>query len=380
MLAAVLEGDGLEGVAALAAAEAGGPVAIVLPGRGLIAASPDNDIAAGLVEYVSAQIDGRTLQQPSEVAVELPVLAGPDQIGSVLALSANGSSPVTGLKLDREEILRCAAVAALAEVAATDARDRLAEDLRGSLLEDLRDDRIDTEELLRRAGRLGCDLSRGAVAIVADVQSAKPRMAAALITGEWPGAIAEPIGDDRVYGLLTAKQGEEPAADTVKGARVIAARLGSHGPSGFSSFCADPTELGRAISEAELVLEVVSRDSRLGEQLAGGIGGGVYRLLVRALASNPEEVQSFYEDTVAELVAHDREYRADLLGTLEAYLANDCNMNATARAVFAHRHTVAHRLERARELTGLDPSKGEDRERLGLGIKAYRLLAPTLPR
>ncbi len=55
-------------------------------------------------------------------------------------------------------------------------------------------------------------------------------------------------------------------------------------------------------------------------------------------------------------------------------------MNATARAVFAHRHTVAHRLERARELTGLDPSSGEDRERLGLGIKAYRLLAPTLPR
>jgi sugar diacid utilization regulator len=55
-------------------------------------------------------------------------------------------------------------------------------------------------------------------------------------------------------------------------------------------------------------------------------------------------------------------------------------MNATARAVFAHRHTVAHRLARVRELTKLDPSLGEDRERLGLGIKAYRIVAPTLPR
>ena len=42
--------------------------------------------------------------------------------------------------------------------------------------------------------------------------------------------------------------------------------------------------------------------------------------------------------------------------------------------------TVAHRLARVKELTDLDPALSEDRERLGLGIKAYRLLAPTLPR
>ena len=30
-------------------------------------------------------------------------------------------------------------------------------------------------------------------------------------------------------------------------------------------------------------------------------------------------------------------------------------MNATAAAIYAHRHTVAYRLERVRELTGLDP-------------------------
>jgi DNA-binding PucR family transcriptional regulator len=79
-------------------------------------------------------------------------------------------------------------------------------------------------------------------------------------------------------------------------------------------------------------------------------------------------------------VAHDRGYRTDLLATVETYLANDCNMNATARVLFAHRHTIAHRLSRVKELTGLDAAIGEDRERLGLGIKAYRLIAPTLPR
>ena len=49
-------------------------------------------------------------------------------------------------------------------------------------------------------------------------------------------------------------------------------------------------------------------------------------------------------------------------------------MNATARAIYAHRHTVAYRLERVKELTGLDPAASEDRERLGLGLKALRIV------
>jgi DNA-binding PucR family transcriptional regulator len=128
------------------------------------------------------------------------------------------------------------------------------------------------------------------------------------------------------------------------------------------------------------MLDVISRDERIADQLTAEIGNGVYRLLFRAMATDPEEVRRFYEETVEPLVEHDRQYRTDLLGTLETYLANDCNMNATSREVFAHRHTVAHRLSRVRELTGLDPSSSEDRERLGLGIKAFRIVAPTLPR
>ena len=54
-------------------------------------------------------------------------------------------------------------------------------------------------------------------------------------------------------------------------------------------------------------------------------------------------------------------------------------MNQT-HAIYAHRHTIAYRLERVRELTGLDPSSSEHRERLGLGLKAYRILLPRLPR
>jgi DNA-binding PucR family transcriptional regulator len=48
-------------------------------------------------------------------------------------------------------------------------------------------------------------------------------------------------------------------------------------------------------------------------------------------------------------------------------------MNTTAAAGHLHRHTVAYRLDRLHELSGLDPRRPEDRERLGLALKAHRV-------
>jgi hypothetical protein len=384
MLAALLEGDGLAGVAELAAAEAVAPVAIVIPPRGLAAAS---DESIDLVELV-ARVSARAGDEPiAGVACEAPVIAGGARIGSALALSVEPNG-LPSVEVDREEVLRAAALASLTVLAVTDARDEVAGELRGTLLEDLRAGAIDGAEVTRRAARMGCDLSRGAVALVAEVPSARPRHAAVLITGEHPGALAEPValvsggssGVTRVYAVLPARESVDAPGDTLAAARRLWARLRSLGPSAFSSFCESAGELDRAIAEAELMLDVIGRDERMASQLGSGVGDGVYRLLFRAMASDPEEVRRFYAETVEPLVQHDREYRTDLLGTLESYLGNDCNMNATARAVYAHRHTVAHRLARIRELTSLDPAAGEDRERLGLGIKAYRIIEPTLPK
>ena len=47
--------------------------------------------------------------------------------------------------------------------------------------------------------------------------------------------------------------------------------------------------------------------------------------------------------------------------------------------MFVHRHTIGYRLDRVRELTGLDATRTQDRERLGLGIKAAALLRAARP-
>ncbi len=380
MIEAVLDGDGLQGVAELAAAEAGGPVAIVLPPRGLAARAPGGGELNGLAEYAKARVAETDATAPDPIALERPIEAGGQIVGVVLLLegeTGDGDAPVL---VDREEVLRAAALAALAEVAVADAREDAERKMRGGLIEELRSREIDADEAAGKAARLGCDLARGAIALVAEIESASPSHATALVEAEYEGSLAQ-LADGRLYAVLPGRGGDDAPERTLQAAGRIANRLRKHGMAAVSSFYPDPGELHRAIKEAELVLDVITREPEIAEALDEGIAAsGVYRLLFRALISDPDEVRSFYRDTVEPLVRYDNQYRSDLLGTLEEYLASDCNMNATARAIFAHRHTVAYRLDRVKELTGLDPQISEDRERLGLGIKAYRILAPALPR
>jgi sugar diacid utilization regulator len=371
MVDAVLGGDGLQRVAAIAAEAAGAPVAIVIPrlGAAALAGAAAQDAGATLRRYVSDRIKDRPAQVPASVSAEVPIASGDEVVGAVLMLGAGAP--------DAAEYLHLAAVASLTEVAVEEAKEEVEQNLRGSFLEDLRS-RPDLEprDVVRRAARLGCDLSRGAVVLCAELTTDRPRHVVATIAGDHPGALAQHM-DGRVYALLPAVGGDDAPELTLQRARRLAERLRQHGTVGVSSFYADPAEFARAIQEAELVLDVLRQSDA---PIAQDIGTGTYRLLFRVLASHPEEVRSFYEDTVAPIVRYDDQYRTDLVGTLEAYLEQNCNMNATAAAIYAHRHTVAYRLERVKELSGLDPMLSEDRERLGLGLKAYRIIAPRLPK
>jgi sugar diacid utilization regulator len=347
-------------------------VAVIVPRLGVQASGgePPADALDAIGRYVSDRLRDRPAQVPDAVAAEVPIAAGDELLGAVVLLAGADPDPHAA------EFLHLAAVASLTEVAVEEARHEVEQNLRGSLLEELRSrPELEPAEIARRARRLGCDLERGAVVLCAELHTERPRHVVATVVGEYPGALAQHV-DDRVYGLLPAGPDRSPE-ETVEAARALAGRLQRHGTVGLSSFYAEVADLHRGIQEAELVLDVLRRSDG---PIAEDIGQGTYRLLFRVLASHPEEVRSFYEDTIAPVVRYDDQYATDLAGTLEAYLEQNCNMNATAAAIYAHRHTVAYRLDRVRELTGLDPMLSEDRERLGLGLKAYRIIAPRLPR
>jgi hypothetical protein len=355
MVGAVLAGDGLERIAEIASEHVRAPVAVIVPRIGVPV-----DAWSRYERYVSSKLAGGRPERPEDVVAEVPISSGGKDLGAVLMLGPGAP--------DAGEYLHVAAVAALTSVAVVEAREETEQQLRGSFIEELlRTEEVDEEDVIRRARRLGTDLTQGAVALCAMPRNRTPGRLLAVIAAERPDGLAEAVGE-RVYSVLPGSFEE---------ARKLAARLSAQATVGVSSRYSSVRELRQAVEEAELVLDV---------RLVGGhpdpeaLEGGTYRLLFRAFASDPEEVRSFFEDTVAPLVRYDEQYSTDLLHTLDAYLSNDCNMKATASAIHAHRHTVSYRLDRIRELTKLDPARSEDRERLGVGIKAYRIIAPSLPR
>ena len=72
---------------------------------------------------------------------------------------------------------------------------------------------------------------------------------------------------------------------------------------------------------------------------------------------------------MAPLVAYDEQYETELVRTLETFLDADGNVAGTAERLFTHRHTIRYRLERVKELTGLDVGSTDGRERLVAGAE-----------
>jgi DNA-binding PucR family transcriptional regulator len=141
-------------------------------------------------------------------------------------------------------------------------------------------------------------------------------------------------------------------------------------------------DMHRAAGEALLAANVASPDELAGPRVLSFDDTGAYRLLLPAMSEDPAELERFYRDTIAPLVAYDEQYGTELVMTLESFLANDGSMAATYKQLFTHRHTIRYRLERIKDLTGLDVNSTDGRERLGLGLKAMRVLgvrAPSAP-
>ena len=176
-----------------------------------------------------------------------------------------------------------------------------------------------------------------------------------------------------------------PDADGETGRRVAASvtRELESGLPGFafaigrSRHAADPLELGRAANEALLSVNVVEGDYE--RTTLGYEETGTYQLLLPYMR-DPAELKRFYRETVRPLVSYDEQYETDLLGTLATFLDCDANVNATAARLITHRHTIRYRFERVRELTGLDVSSTDGREKLSLGLKAMRVLGIQRPR
>jgi hypothetical protein len=226
----------------------------------------------------------------------------------------------------------------------------------------------DAAALLARAEEDASALAHGAIALCARHPD-RPGWVVPTVAEQFPAALAL-HEDGLVWALLPARQADDAGRETTAAARRLAARLGVRTPVGLSPFVAGPERLHDALRQARIVLELAGGGQLDAEEATTG----TWRLLLGLAVTDPDELAACVATSIGPAVEHDARLRTELVDTFRAYLEHGANMNATAAAIFAHRHTVAARLERLGALTRLDPLRHEQRERLGVGIKAHLVL------
>jgi DNA-binding PucR family transcriptional regulator len=99
---------------------------------------------------------------------------------------------------------------------------------------------------------------------------------------------------------------------------------------------------------------------------------GVYKLL--ADLGDVESVEGFERRWLGRLLDYDAAKGTKLVETVAAYVECGGNYDATADALYVHRSTLRYRLQRLREISGLDLNDPDTRFNLQLATRAWTTL------
>lgn len=132
----------------------------------------------------------------------------------------------------------------------------------------------------------------------------------------------------------------------------------------------DPTGVRRSYEEArEAVRVATAMGQREGVAAFNDLG------LLHWLYHVPPEHRAgnSYVQHIQTLVRYDAKNKTDLIKTLEIYLDHGAALVDAAATLYIHRNTLLHRLERIKQLCGLDLRDPNQRLNIHVALKSYRL-------
>jgi sugar diacid utilization regulator len=304
--------------------------------------------------------------KPVQDGERLILLASPrPEVLGILALIDPGRKADTAdlVALEHGATVLSMELARLRGIADTELR------LRRDLVHDLLAG-TDDESALARAGALEYDLSRPHRVVVVEGKG-RTRTHDALLSAvrralrtarhdglceNWSGNVA----------IVTAGQ-----ADWEQLRRAIVSDLGGQCHIGVGGPSARPSELPRSLREAGLAL-------RLQKSLLPGSSACEYPKLgiFRMLAAIPDltDVDAFVREWLGSLLDYDTRRKAELVHTLTQYLEHGGNYDATAAELSVHKSTLKYRLQRIRDLTGLELNDPDVHFNLQLATRAWGTL------
>jgi sugar diacid utilization regulator/GAF domain-containing protein len=347
--------------------------------------------------YDAARDSRRPVALPANPAAGLlyprmvaPVIVGGDLLGF---LSVVEQSRV----LEEPDLLalgHAATVVAL-EMMKQRTRAEVERRVRGELLEELVSRELDDPEAIqRRAAYLGHNLGAPhALLLFIDDKRIVPDsgepptildddrgfFAAAiehLVSRRTPGAMVLP----QAHGVLVAApipEGDAAAArDLAVALRAEANRAVARSVSvGIGRLCRSPRDFAMAAAEAHRAV-ALGRSLGAADRVVAFEDLGVYQLLVDL--PRPSDAVRFADALLRPLEEYDHRHGAHLLETLAAYLDANGVLQRAAEALSVHVNTLTYRLQRIRELLGVDLNDSDARLGLHLAIKIRQVQRAVL--
>ncbi len=181
------------------------------------------------------------------------------------------------------------------------------------------------------------------------------------------GALVQPYGSE----VIVFCEGDESAArdlaQAVQGR--VAERYDASVVIGIGQ-CAGDLRTWRESFQQAVAAYRTAYQWKLNAPLAFG-EMGVYRLL--SLLVGSPELRKFYYETLGPLT-EDTPQNEDFLITLDAFFEEHGNLTRTAKRLHIHRNTLLYRMERIKEISGLDLDNPETRLAVHLALRIRRIL------
>jgi sugar diacid utilization regulator/putative methionine-R-sulfoxide reductase with GAF domain len=180
-----------------------------------------------------------------------------------------------------------------------------------------------------------------------------------------------------MHGLMVAMLCSDQSLDDVERlAQRTAVRLGEALEGrpvmiGGSSPCPQARSLHIAYREALIALDVARQLGRTGAVVYDRAGVVGMLLSLRHEAG----MRRFLELNLGRLLDEERKNRDQLLRTLRVFFDANCSHEVASQRLGVHRKTIAHRLARISDLTGLDLSTHDDRLVADLSLYVYRMMS-----
>ena len=183
------------------------------------------------------------------------------------------------------------------------------------------------------------------------------------VTTRAPEAIVSARESEVVVVTTTPEAPNGPVMDARQLAAACLARLAELFPAakvviGIGGTCRDPGEIARSYAQAQRTTQTLQR---LG--CAGTVSAfsdlGILRLLLQV--PDLAELRSFAADVLGKLSMHEHEHKSEYLTTLACYFRENNSPQRASRILHVHPNTVAYRVKRIEEITGLRLDNYSDR-------------------